>query len=432
MTKTTRRQLPAADIKDGKDSKKSGQTKKPELLAPAGGMEQLKAAVRFGADAVYLGSQKFGLRAFAGNFSESDLASAVDFAHENGVKVYVTVNAFMYDDDMEPVKQTLAQIQKSGADAVIVSDFATLSMAKDVAPGLPLHISTQANTLNSLAALHWHHLGASRIILARELSLERIAKMRQSLPAELELEAFVHGAMCVSYSGRCVLSNHLTGRDANQGQCAQPCRWKYSLVEEKRPGEYMPIYEDEKGSYIYSANDLCMIEHVDKLCAAGISSLKIEGRMKTEYYVATVVSAYRRAIDSLFESPSLYESIKGDLLGEVCRASHRPLSTGFYFGQPSPTPKNSEYSQDSVYVATVLSYDERTKTALIRQKNRFFDGEELTLLSPLGTKALKISGLMDEDHQKVESAPHPMQRLIVDAPFPMQEGDIIRRDTTNQ
>jgi putative protease len=423
MTETMRRQPPAADINNNM---------KPELLAPAGGMAQLKAAVRFGADAVYLGAQNFGLRAFAGNFGENELSAAIDFAHANGVKVYVTVNAFMYDDDLDGVRDTLAQVQKSGADAAIISDFATLSLAKEAAPGLPLHISTQANTLNSPTALHWHQLGASRIILARELSLDRIAKMHQNLPPALELEAFVHGAMCASYSGRCVLSNHLAGRDANQGRCAQPCRWKYALVEEKRPGEYLPIFEDEKGSYIYSANDLCMIKHIDKLCAAGLGSLKIEGRMKTEYYVATVVGAYRRAIDSYCESPALYESIKSELFNEVCRASHRPLSTGFYLGQPSPTPENSEYSQDSVFIATVLSYDERSQTALIRQKNRFFGGEELTLLSPAGTKPLKISGLRDEEGQEVESAPHPMQKLIIDAPFEMHEGDIIRRDITRQ
>ncbi|MGI5899514.1 MAG: peptidase U32 family protein [Christensenellales bacterium] len=418
MTETMRRQTPAADLKN---------LSKPELLAPAGGMEQLKAAVRFGADAVYLGAQKFGLRAFAGNFNEDDLSAAVDFAHGKGVKVYVTVNAFLYDDDISGVKKTFEQVQKSGADAAIISDFAALTLAKEAAPGLKLHISTQANTLNSMGALHWHQLGASRIILARELSLDRIAKMRQNLPEGLELEAFVHGAMCVSYSGRCVLSNHLSGRDANQGQCAQPCRWKYALVEEKRPGEYMPVFEDEKGSYIYSANDLCMIEHIDKLCAAGLGSLKIEGRMKTEYYVATVVSAYRKAIDSFFESPDLYRSIKDELKNEVCRASHRPLSTGFYFGRPSPTV-SSDYSQDSVYVAAVLSYDNESKTAAIRQKNRFFSGEELALLSPAGTRPIKISGLRDEEGNEVESAPHPMQRLTIDAPFPMNEGDIIRRD----
>ena len=402
--------------------------KKPELLAPAGGMEQLKAAVRFGADAVYLGAQKFGLRAFASNFGKSELEKAVDFAHENGVKVYVTINAFIYDDDIDSVKETIREVKTSGADAAIVSDYAVLSLVKEIAPELPLHISTQANTLSSITARHWHELGASRIILARELSIERIKAMRANLPDELELEAFVHGAMCASYSGRCVLSNHMSGRDANQGECAQPCRWRYALMEEKRPGKYLPIYEDVQGTYIYSANDLCMIDHMDALCESGIVSLKIEGRMKTEFYVATVTGAYRRAIDLYFADLTAYHAQKDKLFTEICRASHRPLTTGFYFGAPSSPPGDSEYSQHSKYIAAVLAYDEASKTATVQQKNRFFTGEKLTLLTPNGTFPLTVKNMRSEDGKEVDSAPHPMQILTLDCDISVSGGDILRRD----
>ena len=409
---------------------KTAAVKKPELLAPAGGIEQLKAAVRFGADAVYLGAQKFGLRAFASNFGKSELEKAVGFAHENGTRVYVTINAFVYDDDVDSVKETILEVSKSGADAAIISDYAVLSLAKDIAPDLPLHISTQANTLSSITAKHWYDLGASRIILARELSLDRIKTMRANLPEELELEAFVHGAMCASYSGRCVLSNHMSGRDANQGECAQPCRWRYALVEEKRPGKYLPIYEDKRGTYIYSANDLCMIDHMDALCESGIASLKIEGRMKTDFYVATVTGAYRRAIDLYCADPKAYHTEKDALYGEICRTSHRPLSTGFYFGTPSSPPGDSEYSQHSKYIATVLSYDAENKTATVQQKNRFFSGEELTVLTPQGTFHLTVKNLRSEEGEEVASAPHPMQKLTLDCDIDVSAGDILRRDLT--
>ena len=400
--------------------------KKAELLSPAGAMPQLKAAIDYGADAVYCGAKKFGLRAYAGNFDAEALSEAASYAHKRGVKLYVTFNAFLYDDNMEDAAKTMEMIGKSGADAAIVSDIAAILLAKEHAPNLPIHASTQANTLNSLSARHWYELGASRIILARELSLERISSMREKLPEDLELEAFVHGAMCASYSGRCVLSNHLSGRDANQGGCVQPCRWKYALVEEKRPGKYLPIAEDENGTYIYSANDLCMIEHVPELLKAGISSLKIEGRMKTEYYVATVTGAYRRAMDNFYADPEA--PFDKTLLDEIMRASHRPLSTGFYYGKPDSPPGTAEYKQDSVFVANVISYDSENKRVHVRQRNKFLNGEMLTRLSPEGTVSFKVEELRDDEGKTVESAPHPMQRLSFKCDIPMNEGDFIRRD----
>lgn len=399
--------------------------RKPELLAPAGAMEQLETAVRFGADAVYLGAQRFGLRAYAGNFDTGALRDGVCFAHGHGAKVYVTVNAFLYDDDLEAAADTLRAVDGAGADAVIVSDYAAVELARRVAPRLALHISTQANTLNTPSCLHWRSLGASRIVLARELSLARIGQMRRQLPQDLCLEAFVHGAMCASYSGRCVLSNYLTGRDANQGGCAQPCRWRYALVEEKRPGQYLPVFQDDQGTYLYSANDLCMIRHLGELIRAGVGSFKIEGRMKTPYYVATVVGAYRRALDQYLENPNA--PFDEGLYREVLCASHRPFSTGFYFGAPDSPPGEGGYEQSAVFVASVLAYDETTRCALVQQRNRFFDGETLTLLSPGAAVDFTVCGLETQDGQRVSAAPHPQQILRLHEAPPMHKGDFIRR-----
>jgi putative protease len=324
----------------------------PELLAPAGGPRQLEAALRFGADAVYLGGKQFGLRAFAGNFSEGELIAALDLAHKAGKKAYVTVNAFLYEPDLEPCSRWLKRLGDLGVDAAIVSDPAAVLLARREAPSLPLHLSTQANTLNSISAGHFHALGVSRVVAARELSLENLKALRQNIPKTLEIESFVHGAMCASYSGRCVLSNHLAGRDANQGACAQPCRWKYALVEEKRPGRFLPVLEDESGSYIYSADDLCMLERLGDLIGAGVSSFKIEGRMKSEYYVALTVLAYRRALDAALEHPE--RPFDPSLLKLVHYASHRPFSTGFYYGSPKSPPGQGGYDQGAQYVARVL------------------------------------------------------------------------------
>lgn len=395
----------------------------PELLAPAGGERQLLAALRFGADAVYLGGRQFGLRAFAGNFDEGQLVKAIERVHKAGKKLYVTVNAFLYDRDLEDCAKWLHRLQEMGVDAAIVSDPAAVLLARREAPKLPLHLSTQANTLNSVTATFWHQQGVERVILARELGMEGIRAMRAGTPPGLELECFVHGAMCASYSGRCVLSNHLTGRDSNQGACAQPCRWKYALVEEKRPGEYMPVFEDAKGTYIYSANDLNMIAHLRQLYELGVSSFKIEGRMKTDYYVATVVSAYRRAVDNMLEHPE--RAFDEDLRTLSEYASHRPSGTGFFFtDSPSSPPGESEYSQGATYIARVLQLlpDGR---ALVEQKNKFRQGDTLHLLSPSGLTAFVASDMQNEAGEAIDAAPHPEQKVIMHLPSGADKGDLL-------
>ncbi len=325
----------------------------PELLAPAGGMAQLKAALRFGADAVYGALPAFGLRAFAGNFTWEELARALSLVHTQGKKFYLTLNILPYEDELPALIDTARRAGEMGVDAVLVSDLGAFLALRREVPELPLHISTQANTLNAEAArFYWEH-GAERIVLARELSLSRIAALRDSLPPALEIEAFVHGAMCMSYSGRCMLSDHLTGRGGNRGACAQPCRWEYALVEKKRPGEYWPIEEDRRGTYLLSAYDLNMLSHLPELIRAGIASLKIEGRMKTEYYVATVVGAYRRALDALAESEDAYRALLPELEGELRKASHRDFNTGFYFGAPQPAAGAAGFTQEMEYVARV-------------------------------------------------------------------------------
>ncbi|MDR2513718.1 MAG: U32 family peptidase [Christensenellaceae bacterium] len=400
----------------------------PELLAPAGGPRQLAAALRFGADAVYLGGKQFGLRAFAGNFSEEALVSALDLAHKAGKKAYVTVNAFLYEQDLEPCAKWLRRLCDLGADAAIVSDPAAVLLARREAPSLPLHLSTQANTLNSISAGHFHALGVSRVIAARELSLEQLGALRQNIPETLQIESFVHGAICASYSGRCVLSNHLAGRDANQGACAQPCRWKYALVEEKRPGQFLPVFEDESGSYIYSADDLCMLEHLTDLLAAGVSSFKIEGRMKNEYYVALSVLAYRRALDAALEHPE--RPFDRGLLKLVHYASHRRFSTGFYYGTPKSPPGQGGYSQGAQYVARVLNAE--GDESLVEQKNRFFLGEDLLLLSPAGLFPFRAEDLRDEGGSALAGAPHPEQRLHLNLPNTAQPGDLILREEPSE
>ncbi len=395
----------------------------PELLAPAGAWPQLRAAVRFGADAVYLGGSRFGLRAFAGNFDDAQLPRAVEYCHANGVKVYVTLNAFLYDEDIPGITRAASFVCDAGADAAIVADPAMADILLEAAPRLPMHISTQANTLNARSAAFWYRNGARRIVLARELSLARIHAMWEKLPADLELEAFVHGAMCASYSGRCVLSNYLAGRDGNQGQCAQTCRWSYALVEEKRPGEYMPVYEDEKGTTIYSAHDLCMIEHLHQMRTAGIRSFKIEGRMKTDYYVATVVGAYRGAIDDLLAG----KPFDPRWATEVSRASHRAWDTGFYFDKPDNPPGPVDYRRTADYLAAVLEADE-SGMALVEQRNKFLVGERLALLEPGGAVDFVLEAMWDEEGFEIGSAPHPKQKVRLKLPVGAQAGDFILRE----
>lgn len=409
-------------------------TRRIELLAPVGGMEQLKAAVRFGANAVYGGMKSYGLRAFAGNFGPEELREAVAYAHRHQVRFYVTMNILPTDEDLPGFVEAAKEAVQTGVDAAIVSDVGAALLLHEQVPQLPLHISTQTNVLNSQTALHFHQaMGAERIVLSRELSLSHIAAMRKKLPREVELEAFVHGAMCVAYSGRCLLSLALTGRSGNRGACAQPCRWQYHLVEEKRPGEYLPVCEDDRGTYLYSAYDLCMMEHLDELRDAGVYSLKIEGRMKTAYYVATVVSAYRRALDLLEnEGVEAYKHALPQLMEELQKASHRSSNTGFYYGSPIPPAGAEGFSQSMEYVGDFVSDVQPGQQALIRLKNRFFVGDTLEALTPEGTFPFKVESMhLQETGQSVQTASVAGTLLYVPVPFAVGEGDLLRGPNRN-
>lgn len=367
--------------------------KKPELLAPAGGWEQLKYAIHFGADAIYFATDKFGMRAHANNFSIDEVSKLVKYAHEHNVKAYVTCNIVMHDDNIAQLPKYLTAFEEAEVDSIILEDLGALRLAKKYAPSLKVHVSTQASVANVEAAIAWQQLGASRIVCARELSLKQIAAMRAKLPASLELETFVHGSMCMAYSGRCLISDYLTGRSAVQGDCTQPCRWGYTLEEEKRAGEHFPIYEDEHGSYIMNACDLNMIKHIDKLKAAGIDSFKIEGRNKKAFYVATVTNAYREVIDS--ENPELYSC-------ELDSTSHRPFSTGFFFGPAHQNTSGSGYIQTYDWVAEVLSCENKGNfwEARVRCRNRFTVDTKLEVLRP-SSKPCKIN------IQQMAFVPHP-------------------------
>lgn len=409
-------------------------THRMELLAPVGGMEQLKAAVRFGANAVYGGMKSYGLRAFAGNFGPEELKEAVAYAHQHQVRFYVTMNILTTDEDLPGFVEAARQAVQAGVDAAIVSDAGAALLLHEQVPMLPLHISTQTNVLNSRTALHFHQaMGAERIVLSRELSLKDIAAMRRNLPEEVELEAFVHGAMCVAYSGRCLLSGALTGRSGNRGACAQPCRWQYHLVEEKRPGEYLPVCEDERGTYLYSAYDLCMMEHLHELRDAGICSLKIEGRMKTAYYVATVVSAYRRALDLLEnDGVEAYQKALPQLMEELHKASHRSSNTGFYYGAPVPPAGAEGFNQSMEYVGDFVTEAKPGQEALIRLKNRFYVGDTLEALTPEGTFPFKVESMrLQETGESVPTASVAGTLLYVPVPFAVGEGDLLRGPNRN-
>ena len=407
---------------------------KMELLAPVGGMEQLRAAVRFGADAVYGGMKSYGLRAFAGNFDPQALREAVAYAHEHSVKFYVTMNILPTDADLQGFLEAAKDALDAGVDAAIVSDIGAALMLHEELPQLPLHISTQANVLNARTAAHFHKaMGAERIVLSRELSMQDIAAMRKALPDTLELEAFVHGAMCVAYSGRCLLSNALTGRSGNRGACAQPCRWQYHLVEEKRPGEYLPVCEDERGTYLYSALDLCMLPYLPELRDAGVVSLKIEGRMKTAYYVATVVSAYRRALNILeTEDEEAFRAAVPALMEELHKASHRQSNTGFYFGAPEPPAGANGFSQTMEYVGDFMAPCEAGGEALIRLKNRFYVGDELEALTPEGSHAFTVTAMkLEGTGEAVQTASVAGTLIRVPVPFRVDEGDLLRGPNRN-
>jgi putative protease len=389
---------------------------KPELLAPAGNLEKLKTAIAYGADAVYLGGRQFGLRAFADNFSLEEIKEGIDYAHSMHRKVYVTMNIFARNDDFIGMKEYIKSLRQLGVDAVILSDPGILDMIRETEPDLEIHLSTQANNTNYRSAIFWHKLGVKRIILARELSLKEIRQIRDNVPDSLELEAFVHGAMCMSYSGRCTISNYLSGRDANRGECTQPCRWRYFVVEETRQGEYMPILEDEQGTYLFNSKDLCMLEYIPQLVEAGLSSLKIEGRMKSLYYVASTVAPYRKELNRYYKDPENYR-FDPNSMSELKKASHRPFTTGFYFGKPGSDSKQYEssgYIRGYDFVAILLENHCDDEMILVEQRNNFKLGDRLEIMQP-GEEFIDyvVTELYDEDSNPVTEAPHPQQRLFM-------------------
>ncbi len=401
-----------------------------ELLVPAGSLDVLKTAVVYGADAVYIGGEAFGLRAKAHNFSLEDMKEGVEFAHSRGVKVYVTANILAHNDDLEGVEQYFEELKSVKPDALIISDPGVFTIAKRVLPDMELHVSTQANNTNYGTYLFWHQMGAKRVVSARELSLKEIKEIRARIPEDMEIESFMHGAMCISYSGRCLLSNFFTGRDANQGACTHPCRWKYSIVEETRPGEYMPVYENERGTYIFNSKDLCMIEHIPELIDAGIDSFKIEGRMKTALYVATVARTYRKAIDDFKKDPAIYRQNMEWYKEEIGKCTYREFTTGFYFGKPGADAQiydNNTYVKNFTYLGTVEKVDERG-FAKIEQKNKFSVGEMIEIMKSDGRNLqVEVKGIYDAEGQAQESAPHPKQELYIDLGVAPEEYDILRR-----
>lgn len=404
---------------------------KPELLAPAGDLEKLKIAVLYGADAVYIGGEAYSLRAKAKNFDKEAMAEGIRFAHEHGAKVYVTANIFAHNADFEGMADYFKEIYELGADAVLISDLGVFAVAREAAPDLEIHVSTQANNTNYQSARMWYQLGARRVVVARELSLREIREIREKIPADMEIEAFVHGAMCISYSGRCLLSNYLSGRDANKGACAHPCRWRYHLVEETRPGEYMPIEENERGTYIYNSKDLCMIDHIPDLVEAGVVSLKIEGRMKTPFYVGTVIKAYRQAIDDYFEDPAKYEQKREYYLDEVSKASHRDYTTAFYYGRPDGNQQvytNNSYIRPYDFIGVVQEASDAEGYAWIEQRNKFSVGEEIEVMPAKGPSfSMTVTEIYNEAGESVESAPHPQEKLRAKFSQPVQPFDMMRK-----
>ena len=402
--------------------------KRPELLAPAGTMEKLQMALAYGADAAYLGGVQFGLRAFGGNFANEEIRAAVQLAHGAGKKVYVTVNVFPHNDDLVSLPDYLRFLAEVGADAVLVADLGVFMLVREAAPTLPVHISTQANNVNWRTVRAWQELGAARVVLARELSCEEIREIRRHTSVELEL--FVHGAMCISYSGRCLLSSYFTGRDANRGACAQSCRWKYALVEMSRPGEYYPIAEDERGTYIMNSKDLCLLPHLDEVVRCGIDSLKIEGRMKSVHYVASVVKAYRMALDACL-SGNPYE-VREEWRAELEKVSHRAYTTGFFFGKTTGADQiygSSSYEQTSDFVGLVRAYDPVTQIATVEQRNNMKLGQEIEVFQPVGAPFRQnLSEMWDEEGQEIAAAPHPQQIVRIRMMQEVAANSILRRD----
>ena len=404
---------------------------KPELLIPASSLEVLKTAVIFGADAVYIGGEAFGLHAKAKNFSMEEMAEGIAFAHAHGVKVYVTANILAHNYDLDGARkyfEELKNMQPEAPDALIISDPGMFTIAKEVWPEVEIHISTQANNTNYQTYLFWWKLGAKRVVSARELSLQEIKTIREHIPEEMEIESFIHGAMCISYSGRCLLSNYFTGRDANKGACTHPCRWKYAIVEETRPGEYMPVYENERGTYIFNSKDLCMIEYIPEVVDAGIDSLKIEGRMKTALYVATVARTYRKAIDDYFESPEKYRANMDWYKAEISKCTYRQFTTGFYFGKPDENTQiydSNTYVNEYTYLGIVDEVSEGR--ARIEQKNKFCVGDAIEIMKPDGNNVpVTVEAIYTEDGISVDSAPHPKQILWIKLSRTPEKYDLLR------
>ena len=404
--------------------------KKPELLAPAGDMERLRAAIRYGADAVYLGGTVFGMRAAPTNFDKEQLREAVAYAHERGVKVYLTCNVLPRNNELELLPEFLSDAVKAKVDALIISDMGVLDYAKKYVPDLEIHISTQTGIVNYAAANAFYNLGARRVVTARELTLKEIETLRANIPEDMDIECFVHGAMCVSFSGRCLISNYLVNRDANKGECAQPCRWKYALMEETRQGQYFPVYEGDGGTYILNSKDMCMIEHIPEMIKAGITSFKIEGRAKSEYYVAVVTNAYRKAIDGYFENPSDDYAPEQWIIDEMRRVSYRDYCTGFFYGDPSDDANISYkggYNREWDVVAVVDRYE--NGVAYCTQRNRFFAGETLEAM-PVGEKPFRVTvnNLKNADGEPIDSTNHAMMRFSFESDVPLSENTILRKE----
>lgn len=403
---------------------------KPELLIPASSLEVLKVAVLYGADAVYIGGEMYGLRAKAKNFSMEDMEKGIEFAHAHGKKVYVTANITAHNRDLKGVEEYFIELKRVKPDALIISDPGVFEIAKDICPEIDVHISTQANSVNYKTFCFWHRMGATRVVSARELSIEEIAEIRANIPDELEIETFIHGAMCISYSGRCLLSNYFTGRDANLGACTHPCRWKYYITEENRPGEYLPIEENERGTYIFNSKDLCMIEHIPDIIRCGMDSLKIEGRMKTALYVAAVTRTYRQAIDDYFIDPALYEKRIPYYQEEIAKCTYRQFTTGFFYG---PTTHDTQiydsntYVKEYTYLGIVKSIGENGFVEL-EQRNKFSVGETVEIMKPTGENIdVTVKKMLDEQGQEIESCPHPKQKIYVDFGVELSRFDLIRK-----
>ena len=403
--------------------------KKPEVLVPASSLEVLKTAVRYGADAVYIGGEVFGLRAKAKNFSLEEMKEGVEFAHRYNVKVYVTANILAHNSDIEPVKAYFNDLKKVKPDALIIADPAIFTIAKEMLPDMELHISTQANNTNYGTYNFWHSLGAKRVVSARELSISEIKDIRNHIPDDLEIETFVHGAMCISYSGRCLLSSFMAGRDANKGACTHPCRWKYAVVEESRPGQYMPVEENERGTYIFNSKDLCMIDHIPELVDAGIDSFKIEGRMKTALYVATVARTYRMAIDDYFENPKKYEENIPKYKTLISQCTYRQYTTGFFFGKPDETTQIYDcnvYERDYVYLG-ISGEPLEDGSFVIEQKNKFCVGDKIEIMKADGRDIeANVISITDQDGVAMESCPHPKQIITIKLDQVPEAGDILR------